>query len=225
MDNQQYSPARSVNIGRRHPRIPLAARVENVAGGKALTGRTVDLSLGGILVLSNETLDANSTVQVRFDLPDGRRLDLPGEVVHTTPGVRMGIKFLTLNPDDEKAIAEYTERVKPYKRRSSRLLRQFKLSLRWQDWDGSWREEPAETVLVSVHGGMVITSAKLKPGQDATVFWPEAGRKIEARVVFRQLCGPQGLAELGFEFVSKENFWGLQFPAYSPLWDMLAGER
>ena len=143
--------------------------------------------------------------------------------MHSTPGVRMGIRFLALSPEDEKAIADYTERVIPYKRRSTRLPRQFKLSLRWQDWDGNWLEEPAESVLVSEHGGMVITSAKLKPGQDATVFWPEAGRKIEARVVFRQLCGPQGLAELGFEFLSKENFWGLQFPAYSPLWDMLAG--
>jgi hypothetical protein len=223
MENSQYSTSPSGAIDRKYPRIPLVARVENLAGGKSLTGRTVDLSLGGILVLSRETLEANSEVQVRFDLPNGRRLDIQGTVVHSTPGVRMGIKFLTLNAGDLKAIAEYTERIKPYKRRSTRLSRQFKLSLRWQDWDGNWQEEPAETELVSMHGGNIITSAKLKPGQNTIVSWPEAGRTTEARVVFRQLRGPQGLSQLAFEFLSSENFWGIEFPPHSPLWDILAG--
>jgi hypothetical protein len=168
-------------------------------------------------------LETDSQVQVRFDLPGGRRLDVQGEVVHSTPGVRMGIKFLDLSPDDQKAIAEYTERVKPYKRRSTRLARHFQVSLRWQDWDGNWQEEPAETVLVSRHGGIVNTCAKLKPGQNTIVFWPEAGRNTEARVVFRQLRGPQGLSELAFEFLGGENFWGIEFPPHSPLWDILAG--
>jgi hypothetical protein len=223
MENQRSSTPASARVGRRYPRIALAARVENLARGKSLTGRTLDLSLGGILVLSRETLEPNSEVRVRFDLPSGYRLDVQGEVVHSRPGARMGIKFLALNPDDEKAIAEYTERVKPYKRRSARLSRRFKVTLRWQDWDGNWHEEPAETELVTLHGGMVITSAKLKPGEDAIVSWPEAGREAEARVVFRELRGAHGFSELGFEFLSDENFWGIEFPAYSPLWDILAG--
>ena len=223
MGNSHSPVAPSKRVGRRYPRIPLVARVENVAGGKSLTGKTVDLSLGGILVLSRDTVEPDSEVQVRFDLPNGRRVDVQGLVVHSTPGVRMGIRFLNLSDDDERAIAEYTERVKPYKRRSMRLSRHFKVTLRWQDWDGSWQEEPAETVLVSMHGGMVFTSAKLKPGQDAIVRWPDGGRQAEARIVFRQLHGLQNLSELGFEFVGDENFWGIDFPSHSPLWDMLAG--
>jgi len=187
-----------------------------------MTGRTGDLSLGGILVLSRDTLEPKSGVRVRFDLPSGRRLDVQGEVVHSTPGVRMGIKFLALNPDDQRAIAEFAEQIKPYKRRSVRLPRHFIVSLRWQDLDGNWHEEPAETVLITMHGGMIMTPAKLKPGEDMIVFWPEAGREAEARIVFRQLRGAHSLSELGFEFLSSENFWGIQFPADSPLWDMLA---
>ncbi len=223
MGSPRNATSLSERAGRRHPRIALKARVENVVGGKTLTGRTVDLSLGGILVLSSETLPADSAVQVRFDLPNGRRLDIAGQVVHCTPGVRMGIKFLALSTDDRWAIAEYTEQVKPYKRRSTRLTRQFKVSLRWLDFDGHWHEEPAETVMVSVHGAMVTTCANLKPGADAIVSWPETGREAEARVVFRQLCGSHNLSELGFEFLSNDNFWGLDFPPYNPLWDMLAG--
>lgn len=223
MENRKDSASPSQRIGRKYPRIPLVARVESLAGGKALSGRAVDLSLGGILVNAHDTLDLNAEVQVRFDLPGGRRLAVRGAVVHSTPGVRMGIKFLTLSTDDLKAIAEYTERVKPYKRRSARLSRHFQVVLRWQDWDGNWREEPADTVLVTQHGGMATTAAKLKPGQDAIVRWPEANREAEARVVFRQLCSPESLSELGFEFLGSENFWGIEFPVCSPLWDMLAG--
>jgi hypothetical protein len=223
MENQRSPTPLSGRVVRKYPRIALAARVENVAGGKSLMGRTLDLSLGGILVLSPDTLEPRSEVRVRFDLPSGHRLDVRGEVVHSTRGVRMGIKFLALTPDDQKAIAEYTERVKPYKRRSTRLARHFKVTLRWQDWEGNWHEEPAETILVTLHGGMVITSAKLKPGEDAIVSWPEAGRQAEARVVFRELRGAQDLSELGFEFLGDENFWGIEFPANSPLWNMLDG--
>ena len=206
---------------RKHPRFPLVARVENLAGGISMTGRTGDISLGGILVLSRDTLEPKTGVRVRFELPSGRQVDIEGEVVHSTPGVRMGIKFLALNRDDQEAIAEYAEQVKPYKRRSARLPRHYAVSLRWQDLDANWHEEPAETVLIAKHGGMIKTLARLKPGADTIVSWPEAGREAEARIVFRQLRGPDSLSELGFEFLTSENFWGIEFPTDTPLWDML----
>jgi hypothetical protein len=45
---------------------------------------------------------------------------------------------------------------------------------------------------------------------------------MEARVAFRQSRGPQGFSALAFEFLSSENFWGIEFPPHSPLWDLLA---
>jgi RNase P/RNase MRP subunit p29 len=221
MENLRCPTSLVERIPRKHPRFPLVARVENMAGGKSMTGRTGDISVGGILVLSRDTLEPKSEVRVRFDLPSGRRVDVQGEVVHSTPGVRMGIKFLALNHDDQEAIAEYAEQVKPYKRRSVRLPRNFAVSLRWQDLDGNWHEQLAETVLITKHGGMIMTPARLKPGADTIVSWPEAGREAEARIVFRQLRGADSLSELGFEFLSSENFWGIEFPTDTPLWDML----
>jgi hypothetical protein len=72
------------------PESQWVARVESLAGGKCMTGRTRDISLGGILVLSRDTLEPKSGVRIRFDLPRGRRVDVQGEVVRSTPGVRMG---------------------------------------------------------------------------------------------------------------------------------------
>ena len=223
MKTDQSSTPPLARIPRKYPRFPLAARVEHLAEGKCLTGRTGDISLGGILVFSHDTLEPKSAVRVRLELPGGQRVDAPGEVVHSTRGVRMGIKFLALNPDDQKAIALFAEQIKPYKRRSARLPRHFKVALRWQDLDGNWHEEPAETVLVTLHGGMIMTNAKLKPGEDAIMSWPEAGRQAEVRVVFRQLGGPHDLSELAFEFQSGENFWGIEFPPDNALWEMLGG--
>ena len=194
-----------------------------MAGGKSLSGRMGDVSVGGILVLSQDTLEPKSNVQVRFELPGGRCVEVQGEVVHSIPGVRMGIKFLALNPELQKAIAEYAEQIKPYKRRSARLPRRFVISLRWQDWEGNWHEEPAETILVTQHGGMATTHARLKAGEDTIVSWPQTGRQAEARVVFRQLCGEHNLSELGFEFHCTQDFWGIEFPAENRLWEILAG--
>jgi hypothetical protein len=204
---------------RKYPRSRLTAQVEEVVGGRTTQGRTGDVSVGGILVLSKATIALRSGVRVRFDLPSGRHVEVDGEVVHSTPGVRMGIKFLHLGADDREAIAEYVERIKPYKRRSARLPRHLLVSLRWQDLEGDWHEEPAETVLISKHGGMILTPARMKPGETTIVCWPEAGREAEASIVFRKLAGMRNLCELGFEFIGAENFWGIEFPPDKPLWE------
>jgi len=207
-------------IPRSHPRVHLATQVENLAGGQATAGHTGDISLGGILILSGETLEPRTQVRVRFDLPTGHHIDVPGEVAHSTPGVRMGIKFLVLSDGDRKAIAAYAEEIKPYKRRGARLPRHLLVALRWQDYNGAWHEEPAETVLVSKYGGMLLSPVRMKPGDSTLVFWPDTGREAEARIVFRKLSGAGNLCEMGFEFLHTDNFWEIDFPPDIPLWEM-----
>lgn len=209
-------------IPRKHARVPLVARVEKLAGGQSTAGRTADIGLGGILMLSADTLEPMSEVRVRFDLPSRHHVDVLGEVVHSTPGVRMGIRFLHLSEDDQKAISAFAEQIKPYKRRGARLSRRLLVSMRWQDYDGNWLEEPAETVLISKHGGVVLTPLRIKPGESATICWPEAGRESEARIVFRKLSGERRLSEISFEFLHTDNFWGMEFPPDTPLWEMAA---
>lgn len=142
--------------------------------------------------------------------------------MHSTPGVRMGIRFLRLSEDDQKAISEYAEQIKPYKRRSVRLPRRLLVALRWQDYDGNWHEETAETLLLSKYGALVLTPARMKPGQSVFVCWPDAKREAEARIVFRILKGAPNLSEVGFEFLATEDFWAIEFPPETPLWEMRA---
>lgn len=198
------------------------ARVENLAGGHTTVGRTGDVSIGGILILSKDTLEPKSGVRVRFDLPSGRHVDVQGEVVHSTPGVRMGIRFPHLSEDGQEAISEYVEQIKPYKRRSARLVRRLLVALRWQDYDGNWHEEPAETVLISKYGGTILTPARMKPGETTLVSWPATGREAEACIVFRKLGGAGSLSEMAFEFLRTDNFWGIEFPPDTPLWEATA---
>ncbi len=220
MEEQQAAGSHLWHTPRRYPRLPLTARVESLASGRHTTGRTGDIGMGGILVLSSETLERGTEVRVSFELPGGHRVDVPGEVVHASSGKRMGIRFLMLSDGDWDAIAEYTEQIKPYKRRSARLPRRLLVSLRWRDLDGNWQEEPAETVLISKYGAMIVTPARLKAGEDAIVCWPEAGREAEARIVFREIRGAGELTEVGFEFVSEGDFWGIEFPSDTPLWEL-----
>lgn len=225
MEKQQGSGSNLWQTPRRYPRLPLTAHVESLASGRSTTGRTGDIGMGGILVLSSETLGPGTEVRVSFELPGGHRVDAPGEVVHASPCGRMGIRFLMLRDSDWDAIADYIEQIRPYKRRSARLPRHLLVSLRWRDREGNWQEEPAETVLISKHGAMIVTPARLKPGEDATVFWPEAGREAEARIVFREIRGAGQLPELAFEFVSDQGFWGIEFPSDTPLWELQGHSR
>ena len=219
MENGSAGTIRPWAISRKYPRVPLKVRVEEQAGGRATTGRAGDVSLGGILVLLADTLKPRSEVRVRFTLPSGRRIDVGGEVVHVKPGARMGIRFFALNPDDQKALAEYVEQIRPYKRRGQRIVRRLRLSWRWQDYDCKWHEEPAETVVLSRYGGLVKVRVRMKAGQGAFVYRTDRDSEAEVRIVFHQLTGRGGLSEIGFEFLTTENFWGIDFPPDVPLWE------
>ncbi len=220
MEKQSPAAPQEWTIRRRYPRRPLSAHVRKIVDGQNTSGLTGDIGEGGVLILSDHTLEPRSEVRVSFELPSGRRIDVPGEVVHSLPSVRMGVRFIELSEEDRKAIAEYVEEIKPYKRRSARLARRLLVDLRWQDWEGNWHEEAAETVLISKHGGMILTPARMKPGENALVRWPETGRQAEARIIFRRLNASGELSELGFEFLDAENFWSIEFPPDIPLWEM-----
>ncbi len=70
---------------RRHPRLPIDARVRLSAGpeGRSFqaTLRAVDVSLGGIFFQSQYALKLGSEIHVSFELPEGRRVEADGVVV------------------------------------------------------------------------------------------------------------------------------------------------
>ena len=197
---------------RKHPHLHLATKVESLAGEVTSDGRTENISVGGLLFVSRETFDIGTEVVVKLVLPSGHGVVAQGKVVHVKPRVRMGIQFVHLTNEDKKAVADYVQEILPYTRRSSRITKQLSVVLRWRDRNGIPREELAETVTLSRHGGMLLSPTAFKPGEDAFLWWSEAKKGAQIRIVFRQLGGRENLAELGFEFVDTEEFWGIEFP-------------
>lgn len=204
---------------RKHPRVTLVTQAESHALHRISLGRCDNISVGGMLILTRDTFEAGSEVVVRFNLPGGAHVEATARVMHTKPGVQMGVQFVDLKEENRRAIAGFVQEVKPYTRRSARLARRATLILRWKDLDGNAREEVAETRLWSRYGGMVLAETPLKPGTDIVLAWPEKGKETRARVVYRRLGGEKELVEVGFEFLEAGNFWEVEFPPDPKLWE------
>jgi hypothetical protein len=186
--------------------------VESLADEVTSDGRTENISVGGLLFVSGETFQVGTEVVVKLVLPSGHGVIAQGKVVHSKPGVRMGIQFLHLTDEDQKAIGNYVQEIQPYTRRSSRLAKKLTVVLRWRDGNGNPREELAETVTLSRDGGLLVSPTAFKPGENAALWWPAQKKNAQIRIVYRQLGGTENLAKLGFTFVDTENFWGIEFP-------------
>ena len=102
MGPQATPPPEKRRIPRKHPRVRLVTQVEATS-----LGRTENVSVGGVMVVTRETFEANTHVIVRFNLPPDCSIEAPGVVTHSLPQVSMGIKFLKLKDDDRKAIEEF----------------------------------------------------------------------------------------------------------------------
>ena len=97
---------------RKCQRVLLVIQVESIATGASSIGRTEDLSVGGLLILTRDTFEPKTTVTIRFNLPPvppGHPIECQGVVVRVQPGVHMAVEFLRLREEDRKAIAEYVE--------------------------------------------------------------------------------------------------------------------
>ncbi len=111
------------------------------------------------------------------------------------------------------------EEVKPYRRRGVRIAVRLTVLFRWEDRDGGFHEELAETVLLSRHGGLGLCHARFKVGEEVFVWWPEQQREARVRIVFRRIGAVADLTEVAFEFEGVDDFWGLNFPPDGDLWE------
>jgi c-di-GMP-binding flagellar brake protein YcgR len=88
----------------------LLAEIECRSSRETSLGRTENISVGGVLVLSGTTFEPKAEVVVRFVVPKARLIEAEGVVVHALQGVRMGIHFVKLKHADREAIAELVQR-------------------------------------------------------------------------------------------------------------------
>ncbi len=92
-------------------------------------------------------------------------------------------------------------------RRSPRKVATIPVRLSSEKIGGAW-EEDTETVLVSRYGALVRCKHPAKAGETLEVMRADTGEKALARVAWQRPLGSTDV-RIGVEFVSCENFWGL----------------
>lgn len=95
-----------VDEKRLHHRIPTEVRVTATSEdiGEAFM-ESENMSLGGALLRSDHPLEEGTELLLRFELPDYRKsIKVKGIVTNILGENRVGIKFIELEPETEKAI-------------------------------------------------------------------------------------------------------------------------
>lgn len=217
---------------RKNQRAPILTQVEAQSEKAATLGRACDISVGGLLIETPDTLAEGASVVVRFFVPPDRTpIEVAGRVIRCDPGKSMAIAFLGLGDIHRQRILDYIQSVqgaaaepslfdtqagKPRQRRSARIPRRVAVVLNWQDEAGRPRQEAAETQLLSRYGAMVLAFSELKPGGLVRVAVPDTGKEDLSRVVWTAAARVPGRVEVGLEFMNPENVWGIQFPQDQP---------
>lgn len=215
---------------REFPRAPILTQVEARWHNFTALGRAADISIGGLLVESPETIEEGSTVIVRFFVPpDIHPIEAAGRVVRSESGNSMGIAFLGLAEHHRKRIAQYVKTLPkkkrasfqpamippdPSQRRSARIERRISLILSWQDKQGRNLQEGAETQLLSRYGAKVLAFTPQQPGQLVRVFAPDLNKRDISRVVWVQASPLRGRVEMALEILGDKNFWEMEFPPH-----------
>lgn len=200
---------------RQYARVPTATPVEIYTKntvGPPLIGEIESLSVGGVLASCCESFDLHTGLAMLFQLPTGFRIHAFGRVVYPAPKRRFGVAFVDLDRDAQLHLEEYTQRALGYARRSSRVPHRTHLTVRSLDTASWGDEQSADTVLVSRNGGLLVCGATYKLGEKIYVWSPERKYGAGARVVFQRVWVAESLVEVGFEFLTDEDFWHIDFP-------------
>src|SRR5512147_1916306 len=202
-DNPYYPP-------RAYPRVPLHSPVEVKTPSRLFIGQIENISVGGLLVSSDPPPAIASELQLLFNLAAGRTVSAAAVVRHATKST-FGVQFHDLSPAAQDAITEYCETNLGHVRRSGRVPKRLLVTLRGKRKED--QDELAETITLSRNGGLLACRARFFVGNRLELFWPEKKRHTEVEVVSCRPVGPNGLLELGFQFVNPESdFWQLDFP-------------
>ena len=96
-------------------------------------------------------------------------------------------------------------------RRSPRKVAAIPVRLSSEKLGGAW-EEDTETLQVSRYGALVRSKHPAKAGETLNVIRADTGEKVMAKVAWQHPLSNQDV-RIGVEFVSCENFWGLDWGA------------
>jgi c-di-GMP-binding flagellar brake protein YcgR len=83
--------------------------VEAEAAGKILHYEARNISIGGMLLRGNDTLEDNQTFRMTFPLPGYGSVRATGIVQHASPGAFMGVRFLEISAEAKFAVEQYVK--------------------------------------------------------------------------------------------------------------------
>jgi uncharacterized protein (TIGR02266 family) len=102
---------------REDKRVCIGLQVEYQKGGKTISAFTKDISATGMFIITRETLQVDSNVEISFTLPESRTpLKIAGKVIRELKDAEdghyvggMGVLFKKMDDDTQKAILSFVE--------------------------------------------------------------------------------------------------------------------
>jgi CheY-like chemotaxis protein len=112
------------NERRRFQRVPISCTVRLESDGRQINGKTVDISLNGILVDAGSIFAQGTKVEIRLDLhiapppgaharpagkPEkpGKLLEATGKIMRIGPESRMGIQIESISPAESQRLQDF----------------------------------------------------------------------------------------------------------------------
>jgi hypothetical protein len=203
------SPAWHQVCRRSSARVRYVTAVRIESRGRSVEGQSVNISLGGMLVLCKDhPFLPMEHVLLTFEIERGFFAELAAQVVHARKGEYFGVRWLDLPVEYVPILRRRTTVAAVAQRRSERLAQRFFLELNWRD-GAQDRSEPAETVLISKHGCLLLIRSDIPVGHRVQLAWREKGLTAGARVAYAEpsLAGDLNKIALEFESAESANFF------------------
>ena len=199
---------------RRFPRVEFISRVQVPVGDEVFTARSRNISLGGMMLESDCDFPPGTELRVCFELSPGRPMNPRARVIHCRPGVRFGVEFTDLEEYELKALQDFIQVDESHRRRSIRLPERLFVNLYWTE-GGRVSDSPAETILLSKHGCLLLSRKAPPMNSPLTLWWTEKKAGTDAHIVWRRE-GLDGWVTAALEFGADTNFWGIDFEPEKP---------
>jgi hypothetical protein len=193
-------------------RVRFATGVRIESRGRCLDGEAVNVSLGGMLVKCKEhPFRSQDRMLLTFEIEPSFFAELPAQVVHSRQGEYFGVRWLDLPLEYAQILTRRTTVSAAAERRSERLAQRFFLELKWNDGSNE-RVEPAETVLISKYGCLLLTRSSLANGHPVQLIWREKGLTANSHVAYTEPTLAGDLNKIALEFDTANDLWGGDFP-------------
>jgi hypothetical protein len=98
------------------------------------------------------------------------------------------------------------------RRRSTRVVLRIPILIRVANGSTETEWEAVQTVLVSLHGGLIRTHQLFPVGTSLDIRMQYQERSAQARVAWRSLEPTELGFDLGFEILDPPGFWEFDFP-------------